>query len=81
MKLTGLIWEGGDDGHLVKVDVTVERTDADEVAIIGTGEDDAQATIYVSVDTAIRMSVLLGIAAYANEIQAHEEARIRSVEP
>lgn len=76
MKLTGLIWEGDDDGHLVKVDVSVERTDADEVAIIGTGEDNAEATIYISVDTAVRMSVLLGIAAYTHEIQAHEAARI-----
>jgi len=75
MNLHGQIWEGGDTGHLVKVAVTVERTDADEVAIIAQGEDE-DATIYVSVDTAVRLATLLGIAAYAHEIQAHEAAKI-----
>jgi hypothetical protein len=76
MKLTGLIWKGEEDRHLTKVDISIERTDADEVAIIGTGEDDADATLYVSVDTAVRMACMLGIAAYAHEIQAHEAAKI-----
>lgn len=78
MELTGLVWEGGDDGHLTKVEVTVERTDADEIALIGNSEDSDGASLYLSVDMAQRVAAMLLIASYAHEIQAHEAARIAS---
>lgn len=72
----GHAWIGEDDGSLVKVEIRVERTDGDEVAIF-TSSDEAQHTaLYVSVETATRLGLLLGIAAHAHEIQAHEVAKI-----
>ena len=76
MALTGLIWEGDHAGHLVKTDISVERTDSDEIAILARGENAAEASVYLSVDVSRRVAAMLLICSYSHEIQAHEAARI-----
>lgn len=72
----GHAWVGEDDGTLMKVAISVERTDSDEVAIFARADDVETTALYVSVETATRLGLLLGIAAHAHEIQAHEAAKI-----
>lgn len=59
----GNVWLGGDDGSLAKVEIKVERTDRDEVALFTHSADVEQSSLYLSRATARRVAVALRRAA------------------
>ena len=67
----GNSWIGGDTdgGSLVKVEVRVERTDRDEVALFTSADDVETASLYLSRATARRVAVALRRAAEGNEVK------------
>ena len=73
------VWH--EDGAAIEDAIlTIERTDDDEISLAilegGSPERDEVLRCWIDVDSATRLAALLGVAALANEIAAHEAAKL-----